>query len=82
MAPPGGCIIPKAAIRAIDVLVANAILNAGDIMVTGKYVELIAIHPDRVEPSITFLGWAGAASPRLYCKVVKAPKGPVHEHEY
>ena len=68
--------IPKAAMREIDELVASAILNVEDSIVSGMYVDQRATHPHRVEPRITFRGCAGAASPRLYCKVVKAPNGP------
>ena len=68
--------IPKAAIPAIDVLVARAILNVAEIIVSGMYVKQIAIVPERVEPSNTFRGWAGGALTRLYCNVVKAPNGP------
>ncbi len=34
------------------------------------------MEPERVEPRMTLRGCAGAASPRLYCNVVKAPNGP------
>ena len=68
--------MPKAAMRAIDKLVANAILIVSGNIVSGICVAPIAMQPQRVEPRITLRGWAAALSPKLNCNVVRAPNGP------